>query len=78
MKSLLIVVKSLYAEELTHISIPPAAALANPTYTPATDGAVGCVDDPVHEMAPHVIALVVRVELFNVGEAAAFPLSCFV
>ena len=53
----------MYAEALQQISTPPAAELSNPTYTPATDGTVGCVDDPVHEMAPPVIALVVRVEL---------------
>ena len=35
----------------------------------AVDGAVDFVDDPVHEMAPHVILLVVRSELFNVREA---------
>ena len=66
----------MYAEEPTHISMPPVAALPNPTYTPAADGTVGFVDDPVHEMAPHVIALVVRVELFNVRVAEAFPLTC--
>ena len=55
--------------------IPPGAALSNPIYTPAGDGTAGFLDDPVHEMAPHVIALVVRVELFNVREAEAFPLT---
>ena len=49
----------MYAEELKQISIPPAAELSNPIYTPATDGIVGFVDDPVHEMAPHVIALII-------------------
>ena len=61
---------------LQQISIPPAAALSNPTYTPAADGWVGFVPDPVHEMGPHVIPLVVRVELFNVRDAEAFPLTC--
>ena len=51
----------MYAEELRQISIPPAAALSNPIYPPAANGTVGLVDDPVHEMPPHVIALVVRV-----------------
>ena len=68
--------KSLYGELLQHISIPPAAALSNPTYTLAIDGTDGFVDDPVHEMAPDVKALVVRVELFNVTDAEAFPLAC--
>ena len=58
--------------------IPPGAALSNPIYTPAGDGTAGFLDDPVHEMAPHVIALVVRVELFNVREAEAFPLTLIV
>ena len=66
----------MYIEELTQIVMPPAAALSNPIHTPAADGTVGLVDDPVHEMAPHVIALVVRVEFFNVREAEAFPLTC--
>ena len=47
---------------LAHISIPPTDALSNPIYTPASDGDVGFVADPAHEMAPHVIALVVRVD----------------
>ena len=34
------------------------------------------VPDPVHEMGPHAIPLVVRVELFNVRDAEAFPLTC--
>ena len=54
----------MYIEELTQIVMPPAAALSNPIHTPAADGTVGLVDDPVHEMAPHVIALVVRVDFF--------------
>ena len=56
--------------------IPPGAALSNPIYTPAGDGTAGFLDDPVHEMAPHVIALVVRVELLNFREAEEFPLTC--
>ena len=62
---------------LQQISIPPAAELSNPTYTPAKVRCVGFVPDPVHEMGPHVIALVVRVELFNVRDAEAFPLTGF-
>ena len=61
---------------IEQISIPPKAALSNPIYTPAGDGAVGCVPDPVHKMGAHVIPLVVEVELFNVREAEAFPLTC--
>ena len=60
---------------LEQISSPPAATSSNPIYTPATVGDVGCVPDPVHEIGPHVIALVVRVELFYVREAEAFPLT---
>ena len=65
----------MYAEELTHMFIPPAAALSNPIYTPAADGTVGFVDDPAHEMASHVIALAVRVELFDGREAESFLLT---
>ena len=56
--------------------MPPAAALPMPIYTPAAVGIVGCVPDPVHAMGPRVIPLVVNVELLNVREAAAFPLTC--
>ena len=66
----------MYAEVLTQMFIPPAAALSNPIYTPAVDGTVGFVDDPVHEMAPHVVAWVVRVELFNLRDTEAFPFTC--
>ena len=55
--------------------MPPAAALSNPTYTLAVDGWAGFVPDPVHEMGPHVIALVVNVELFKVRVGDAFPLT---
>ena len=75
LKSLLLFVKSMYAEELTHMFIPPAAALSNPIYTPAADGTVGFVDNTAHEMAPHVLALGVRVELFDGREAEAFQLT---
>ena len=61
---------------LVHISKPPAATLAIPIYEPATVGVVGFVPDPVHEMGPHVIPLVVRVELVNVREGDAFPFAC--
>ena len=67
--------KSTYAEELTQIYISPAAELSNPTYTLATDGAVGFVDDPVHEMAPHVRELVVNVVLVNVKDGDALLLT---
>jgi hypothetical protein len=46
---------------LAHISFPPAEALANPINTVAVVGVVGFVPDPVHEMGPRVILLVVRV-----------------
>ena len=46
-------------------------------YTPAAVGTVVFVVVPEHEiMAPHVILFVVRVELFNVREGEAFPLTC--
>ena len=66
----------MYGELLEQISIPPAEALYNPINTPATDGAVGFVVVPEHEMAPHVILLVARVELCNVREAGAFQFAC--
>ena len=56
--------------------MPPADALPMPIYTPAAVGTVGFVPDPVHSMGPRVIPLVVKVELFNVREAEAFPLTC--
>ena len=66
----------MYGELLQHISIPPVAEVPNPRYTPAVVGDNCCVLVPVHEIGPHVIALVVRVELFNVRDAEAFPLTC--
>ena len=66
----------MYVEDLSQMSIPLAAALSNPIYTLAADGVVGLVPDTVHEMGPPVILLVVTVELFNVREAEAFPLTC--
>ena len=62
---------------LAHIARPPTAALANRLYTPAVVGVVGCVPDPVHEIGPHVVLLVLRVELFNVRDAEASPLCAF-
>ena len=53
--------------------MPPADALPMPIYTPAAVGTVGFVPDPVHSMGPRVKPLVVKVELFNVREAEAFP-----
>ena len=69
------VVKSMYGKLLQQISIPPAAELANPTYTPAAGGCVGFTADPVHAMGPHVIALVVNVVLFNVRDGDALLLT---
>ena len=76
MKSVPIIAKSMYGKVLQHISIPRAAELSNPRYTLAADGWVGFVPDPVHEMGPHVIPLVVEVELFNVRDSEALPLTC--
>ena len=73
--SLYIFEKSIYGEPLQDISIPPATEESNPINTPATDGVVGFIPVPVHEIGPHVIALVVRVELFNVREGEALPLT---
>ena len=42
--------KSIYCIELEHISIPAAAVVSKPIYTPATVGAIGLpvpVNDPV-------------------------------
>ena len=66
----------MYAKLLQQISIPPAAALSNPIYTPAVDGCYGFVPGPVHEMGKHVIPLIVRVELFNVKDAEAILFTC--
>ena len=68
--------KSMYCVLLEQISIPPTAALFNPIFTPATAGVVGFVPDPVHDMGPYVLPLVVRVELDNAREGEAFPLTC--
>ena len=76
MKPRLIFVKTMYGELLQQISIPPAEALSNPIYTPATDGTVGFVVVPEHKMAPQVILLVVRIKLFNVRETDAFQFAC--
>ena len=43
-------------------------------YPPA--GCVGFVPDPEHAMAPHATLLVVRIKLFIVRDAEAFPLTC--
>ena len=61
----------MYGKLLQQIAIPPAAELSNPTDTLAADGWVGFVLDPVHEMGPHVIALVVNVVLFSVRDGDA-------
>ena len=61
---------------LAQISISPVELLSNPIYTPAVVGVGGFVPDPSHQIGPHVIALVVRVELVNVREVEAFPLTC--
>ena len=76
MKSLLIVVKSMYGELLQQIALPLAAEVSNPRHTPAVVGDNCFVHVPVHEITPHVIALVVRVELFYVRYAEAFPVTC--
>ena len=55
---------------------PPADALSNPIYTPATVGAVGFVVYPVHVMAPHDMLLVVNVVFLKVINGEAFPCTC--
>ena len=65
----------MYGELLQQISIPPVAEVSNPRYTPAAVGDNCFVPVPVHEIGPHVIALVVRVELFNVRDAETLPLT---
>ena len=65
----------MYWNALEHISIPLDDDEPMPMYTPAAVGTVVLVPDPAHEMGPHVIALVFRVELFNVRDAEAFPLT---
>ena len=67
----------MYFLALEQISIPPDDDEPNPMYTPAAVGTVVFVVVPEHDiMAPHVILFVVRVELFNVREGEAFPLTC--
>ena len=66
--------KSMYGVLLVQISIPPAAELSNPIYTLAVVGVVGFVD-PLHELGPHVISLVVRVDLFNVRGGNVVPFT---
>ena len=66
----------MYRNVLEQISIPPDDDESMPMYTPAAVGTVVFVPDPVHEMGPHIIAFVVRVELFNVRDAETFPLTC--
>ena len=56
-----------------NLSILPVAELSIRIYTPATDGVVAFVVDPVHEIARHLAPLVVHVELVNVNEGGAFP-----
>ena len=56
------------------MSTPPAEELSITIYTRVAPGVVGYVFDSVHEMAPHVILLVVKVELSNAKEGDACPL----
>ena len=65
----------MYWNVLEQISIPPDDNEPMPMYTPPAVGTVVCVPDPMHEMGPHVKALVVRVKLFNVRDAEACPLT---
>ena len=67
----------MYGELLQQISISPAAEFSNPTYTPTAVGWVGFAYDAVHEMGPHVIALVDNVVLFNVRDGDA-PLLTYI
>ena len=66
----------MYCVLLAQTSIPPAAEVSIPIYTPATDGVVELVTDPVHGMGPHVIRLVVILELVPAREGEAFPFTC--
>ena len=65
----------MYWHAIEQISIPPDDDKSMPMYTPTAVGTVVFVPDSVHEMGPHVIALVVRVVLFNVRDAKAFPVT---
>ena len=58
--------KSIYCIELEHISIPAAAVLSKPIYTPATVGAIGLpvpVNDPVAPLILPVAVIVVDDEM---------------
>ena len=56
--------------------MPPDDNASNPMCTQTAVGSVVFVVVPEHDMAPHVILFVVRVVLFNVRDAEAFPLTC--
>ena len=58
----------MYYVQLAHRSIPHAAALSIPIYTPTNVGVVVFVPDPAHEMAPHVMSLFVNVEFATVHD----------
>ena len=56
--------------------MPPDDDESIPRYTPTAVGNVVFVVVTEHDMGPHVILLAVRVELFNVRDGEAFPLTC--
>ena len=56
----------MYGVRLAHTSIPPAAAVSNPIYIPTEVGTVGFTVEPEKYIAPDVILLVVRIDLFTV------------
>ena len=66
----------MYCVLLAQISIPPADALSIPIDTPSNVGVVVFVTDPMHEMAPHYILLVVSVELLTDNEGDTCPFAC--
>ena len=65
----------MYCALLAQISLTPVAELSSPIYTPAGDGVVVFAPDPVHEMGPHGMPLVVRLELVNVNEGEVCPFT---
>ena len=65
----------MYCVLLAHISIFPAAELAIPIDTPTTGGVVSFVMDLVHEIALHVLPLIVNVDIFNVNEGDTCPFT---
>ena len=70
MQSLLGIVKSIYCIELEHNSIPTAAVLSKPIYTPAAVGVVGL---PVPVNCP-LAPVILRVAVIVVDDEMPLPL----